>query len=61
MGTDSKIIACVHDEIILETPTNNAKAASDILVHTMITAGEYYLKNVPTDVDVIISENWADK
>lgn len=59
--TDSRIIACVHDEIILETPTNNAEEASHILVQTMIAAGEYYLKNVSVDVDVTVSDNWAGK
>jgi DNA polymerase I-like protein with 3'-5' exonuclease and polymerase domains len=60
-GTRSKIVACVHDEIVLEIPVDHAKEASRILVQTMITAGEQYLKKVPVEVDVTISDNWADK
>ena len=60
-GIGLKIIACIHDEIILETPAKKAEKASHILTQTMIAAGEHYLKKVPVEVDVIISDNWADK
>jgi DNA polymerase-1 len=59
--TGSKLIACVHDEIILEVPELFAKEASLILEETMIEAGKYYLKKVPVEVDVSIADSWAGK
>ena len=59
--TGSKLIACVHDEIILEVPEPSAKEISLILEQTMIEAGNYYLKKVPVEVDFSIADSWAEK
>ena len=59
--TGSKIIACVHDEIVLEVPESCGKETSIILEQTMIQAGNYYLKKVPIEVDVSIADSWAGK
>ncbi len=61
MGTEIKIIACIHDEIILETPMNETEMAQEILRDSMVEAGQVYLKNMPVVVDVSIVENWAEK
>lgn len=60
-GTDIKIIACIHDEIILEAPVNETEMAEHILTDSMIEAGQMYLKNVPVAVDASVVENWAEK
>jgi DNA polymerase I-like protein with 3'-5' exonuclease and polymerase domains len=57
---ESKLIACIHDEIILETPENRKQDAARILKETMIEAGEYYLKKVPVEVEVSTGSSWAD-
>ena len=59
--TGSKVIACVHDEIILEVTDPCAKETSLILEQTMIEAGNYYLKKVPVEVDLSIADSWAGK
>ena len=55
------IIACIHDEIILEAPINKAYIAAAILQESMIEAGQHYLKSVPVGVDVKVVDNWAEK
>jgi DNA polymerase I-like protein with 3'-5' exonuclease and polymerase domains len=60
-GTDIKIIACIHDEIILEAPINEIKKAQEILSDSMVEAGQVYLKNVPVVVDVSVVGDWSEK
>ncbi len=59
-GTDAKIIACVHDEIILEVPENQSDQVAKILKNTMEEAGRFFLKTVPVVADVSIADCWAD-
>jgi DNA polymerase I-like protein with 3'-5' exonuclease and polymerase domains len=35
-GTDIKIVACIHDEIILETPEDETDVAEHVLRNAMI-------------------------
>jgi DNA polymerase I len=56
-----KIVACIHDEIILEASMNEVEKAKEILRDSMVEAGQVYLKSVPVEVDVSVVENWADK
>jgi DNA polymerase I-like protein with 3'-5' exonuclease and polymerase domains len=56
-GTEIKIIACIHDEIILEAPMSEVEKAQEILWDSMVEAGQMYLKNVPVVVDVSAVEN----
>ena len=58
-GTDAKIIGCIHDEIILESPEDTTDKVAHILEEKMILAGQIYLKKVPVEVDVCISDSWA--
>ena len=60
-GTEIKIIACIHDEIILEAPVNEVEKAQEIFRDSMVEAGQVYLKNVPVVVDMSVVGNWAEK
>jgi len=60
-GTDSMIIACVHDEIILEVNEDNSQRVAEILRETMETAGRFFLKTIPVVVDVSVGDSWAEK
>ncbi len=55
------IIACIHDEIILEASVEEADTAAEILQESMIEAGQHYLKSVPVEVDVKVVDTWAEK
>lgn len=60
-GTDSLIVAVIHDEIILETIADQATEMKEKLIKAMVAGGERYLKNVPVVVDSVVAETWADK
>ena len=60
-GTGAKIIAMIHDEIILEVPEANAVEAARILQQTMEAAGREVLKKVPVVAEARIADNWAEK
>jgi len=58
---DCKLVGCVHDEIILETPECMAEQAAIVLTHAMKHAGSKYLMSIPVLVDVRIANNWSEK
>jgi len=55
---DSHIVNCVHDELVVEAPLDNAIQAAKLVKHKMIIAGKKFLSNVPILVDVKIRDNW---
>ena len=59
--TKAQIVACIHDEIIIEVDKEQAEIAKRILEQVMISAGEYYLTDVPVVVEATIAESWAGK
>jgi DNA polymerase-1 len=60
-GTESRINSTVHDEIIVEAPVDKAQEVAQILKGTMESAGRYYLKKVPVEIDVSLADSWAEK
>ena len=61
INTEIKIVACIHDEIILESPMNEVEKAGSILDDSMVEACQMYLKDVPVVVDVNAVENLSEK
>lgn len=57
-GWTPGLVACVHDEIVLEVPANAAEEAGVMLEEEMISAGEFYLPGVPIKADVGTSHCW---
>jgi DNA polymerase I-like protein with 3'-5' exonuclease and polymerase domains len=60
-GLDCKILATVHDEIILEAKEEIADKVAKILSDTMVEAGKEFLLKVPVEAEASIGDNWADK
>ena len=60
-GTETIIVGCIHDEIILETPEHISEEIAPVLKDLMIEAGRYYLKSIPVEVEVTIVDNWLEK
>lgn len=60
-NTGARILAVVHDEIILEVPVSNASQVATILKYTMEKAGIEFIKKVPVVAEVRISDSWAEK
>jgi len=55
---DATIVACVHDEIIVETNEDIAEEVSEMLEQIMEDAARVLLDPVPVKVDVDISDSW---
>lgn len=60
-NTNTKIVAVVHDEVVLETKCEQADEVARILKETMESAGAEYLKLVPLLAEVQIADSWAEK
>ena len=61
LDPEVRIIAVIHDEILLESPAGQARAAADVLKETMEAAAGQILPLVPACVDVKIAASWAGK
>ncbi len=53
-----KIINCIHDEILLETPPELAEKYKNLLQQCMIEAANHYLKTVVMKAEAKIADNW---
>jgi DNA polymerase I-like protein with 3'-5' exonuclease and polymerase domains len=53
-----KVLACVHDDILLEVANDKAEQAERILVGAMNAAWGHYIKRVPIAVESKILDCW---
>ena len=60
-GTRVRIVAAVHDEILLEAPEAEAEATAQQLKEVMEAAERSLLHKVPPAADVSVAHSWADK
>jgi len=60
-GTDTWIVGVVHDEVLLECPTESAAAMAVLLKDTMEAAANNILPLVRSSVEAVVSSSWADK
>lgn len=58
---DVRLIACVHDELVLEVPEALAAEAATVLKECMERAGAEVLAPVPVEVEVGVGDTWGDK
>ena len=57
-GTDTYLIAVVHDEILMEAPECDADEMAGLLKAVMEEAGDSILKNIPCQADVNVTDSW---
>jgi len=60
-GTSIKIIAVVHDKILLEADDGEANNAAILLEGIMESAGNEILSSVPCIADAKVADSWAEK
>lgn len=60
-GTGARIIGCVHDEILVETPAACAAEVAEMTGRTMEKAGRAWLEQVPVPASVVVGRSWAEK
>jgi DNA polymerase-1 len=58
---DVRLVACVHDELVLEAPEALAAEAAALLKECMERAGAEVLAPVPVEVEVGVGQTWAEK
>ena len=61
LGNEAHLIACVHDEIVLEVREDKAEYYKEILEDCMKRAAETILNIVPAKADAGIADTWAEK
>ena len=54
---DCHMIITVHDELIMEVPTENVKAGAELLTETMKRVGHSII-NLPMSVDAEVNDYW---
>ena len=55
------LVACVHDELVLEVKKELSEKFKNILEEVMITSAETVLQSVPSSADANVGDSWADK
>lgn len=60
LGDECRLIACVHDEIVIEAVEDKAEHYKNILEDCMKRGGEKILKEIPVLADAAIGNNWAE-
>ena len=55
------LVACIHDELVLEVRENLAPKFKTILENIMIVAAKTVLQSVPALADANVGDSWADK
>lgn len=61
LNDDAYLVACVHDELVLEVKEDKAEQYKELLETVMIQAAEHVLKSVPASADASIGDSWAAK
>ena len=61
LNEDAYLVACVHDELVLEVKEDKAEQYKKLLETVMIKAAEHVLKSVPASADASIGDSWAAK
>ncbi|BAQ64610.1 DNA polymerase [Geminocystis sp. NIES-3709] len=57
----ARILATVHDEIILEAHESISSQVASVLSETMVNSGKEFLNRVPIEAEASIGDNWSDK
>lgn len=56
-----RMVACVHDEIVLEVREDLANKYKEVLETAMIQAAQKVLTSVPASADANVGDSWAAK
>jgi DNA polymerase I-like protein with 3'-5' exonuclease and polymerase domains len=57
----ARIIATVHDEVVVECPETDVENVRALMVDTMREAMGELFPEVPIEVEASIGSSWADK
>ena len=60
-GTKGKLVAFIHDEIVVEIPTEQAASLLPQIEQALKEAGQYYLPNMEIILSANICDSWMEK
>jgi DNA polymerase I-like protein with 3'-5' exonuclease and polymerase domains len=55
---DARIVNSIHDELVVEVIEHEAEEVARVVRQQMIAAGQDFVKTVPIEVDVTVSDAW---
>ena len=55
---EARIVNCIHDEIVVETPGDRAAECAQTVEREMVAAAREFISSVPVTVDVSIGDAW---
>jgi len=61
LNDEAYMVACVHDEIVLEVIEHKAEEYKKLLEKIMVEAAQKVLKTVPSIADANVGDSWAAK
>jgi DNA polymerase I-like protein with 3'-5' exonuclease and polymerase domains len=61
LNDEAYMVACVHDEIVLEVIEHKAEEYKNLLEKIMVEAAQKVLKTVPSVADANVGDSWAAK
>jgi twinkle protein len=62
VNPDMRLVACVHDECVMEVPEDRVQEAMDMLKHCMEAAAyEVCITNVPIVAEPGFGDDWSAK
>jgi putative DNA primase/helicase len=56
----ARLVLCVHDEVLVETPIEHAEAVKKVVVDSMIEGMQVFVTAVPIVVEASIRRTWAE-
>lgn len=60
-GTKGKLVAFIHDEVVVEIPTEQAKEFLPKIEQALQEAGQYYLPSMEISLSSNICDSWMEK
>jgi DNA polymerase-1 len=59
-GLDARMVAVVHDEFQVETLNEHCDEVGDLIIKSIVKAGEHFKLNCPLDGEYKTGKNWYD-
>ena len=60
-GTAGKVVAFIHDEVVIEIPTEQAEELLPQIEKALKEAGQHYQPNVEISLSANICDSWMEK
>ena len=56
-----ELVAVIHDEVIVQTPTSFADRVRGIVEQAMIDGMQTFVSSVPITAEAVVGRSWAEK